>query len=59
MPEDQVFMLREGWYCIVAGKVFGPWQMHGYALAGMATEQRRHKARLVARDLIEEVMATK
>lgn len=52
-------MLREGWHCIVAGKVFGPWALQGYALAGMATEQRRHKARLVARDLLEEVMATK
>jgi hypothetical protein len=33
------------WYCIVAGRTFGPWPKKGAAAAGFATEQRRAAAR--------------
>jgi len=44
---DTTFCLRDSeHYCIVAGRVFGPWPNHGAALAGLQTEQRRAAARL-------------
>lgn len=43
--ENAVFRLHEGWFCIVAGRTFGPWPLKGYAEAGLAVEQRRHRAR--------------
>jgi hypothetical protein len=44
---DQVFCLKEGWYCILnSSRVFGPWPNKGAALAGLATEQRRLNSRL-------------
>lgn len=42
---DQTFFLRDGHYCIVKGRTFGPWPDKGAATAGMQTEQRRAKAR--------------
>lgn len=44
---DKVFQMRDGWYCIVAGKVFGTWACREYALAGMRTEQLRYKKHLL------------
>lgn len=41
MIKDQVFQDRDGWKCIVNGKIFGIWARREYALAGMKTEQRR------------------
>lgn len=41
MPEDQFFRTSGGWVCMVNGRVFGPWPMKEYAIAGMQTEQRR------------------
>lgn len=45
MPKDQVFYLRDGWHCIVDGRVFGTWDNRGAAIAGMQTEQRRSATR--------------
>lgn len=39
--EHEPFRLKDGWYCLVAGRVFGPWPDKGSASAGRATEQRR------------------
>jgi len=33
------------WYCIVAGRTYGPWPDKGTAAAGYATELRRAAAR--------------
>lgn len=49
--QDQVFALRDGFSCIVAGRTFGPWRMRQYAEAGMATEQRR------VRDLVHRILS--
>jgi len=43
--QDQVFQLREGWFCVVANRIHGTWADRGAALAGLATEQRRELAR--------------
>lgn len=43
--QRQVYRLRDGWYCMVDGREFGPWADKGPALAGMATEQRRAERR--------------
>ena len=45
---DKVFQLRVGWFCIVAGQTFGTWPCKEYAIAGMQTEQRRYKKRLLS-----------
>ena len=41
MCEDQVFALKDGFYCIVEGKIFGTWETLAIAKAGMEVEQRR------------------
>lgn len=33
------------WYCIVAGRVHGPWLDKGSCMAGYKTEKSRHEAR--------------
>lgn len=38
---DQVFQLKDGWYCMVRGQTFGAWACREYATAGMRVEQRR------------------
>jgi hypothetical protein len=43
--KDQIFRVKDGWNCIVAGRIFGTWACPEYAKAGMQTEQRRHQAR--------------
>lgn len=42
---DQVFSLRDGFYCTVGGRVHGPWPDIGTAKAGLEVEQRRAAAR--------------
>ncbi len=42
---DQVIFLKDGFYAFVEGKLHGPWPMKEYALAGLATEQRRAQKR--------------
>jgi hypothetical protein len=44
MVADQVFYLKDGFYCIVNGKVFGTWDTKEIAEAGMQVEQRRAAA---------------
>jgi hypothetical protein len=46
MVKDQVFALRDGFYCIVDGRVFGAWDTLALAKGGMAVEQRRAATRL-------------
>jgi hypothetical protein len=43
---DHVFQTREGWFCIVANKVYGTWACREYAQAGMQTEQNRWARKL-------------
>ncbi len=50
MPKDQVYAMRDGFYCIVSGRTFGPWPFHQYAVAGMRTEQRRAERRGTVED---------
>jgi hypothetical protein len=38
---DQVIAMRDGFYAVVNGKLFGPWEMKEYAEAGLQTEIRR------------------
>lgn len=45
MPSDQVFALRDGFYCLVDGRVFGTWETLAIAKAGMEVEQRRAAVR--------------
>ena len=33
------------WFCVVAGRQFGPWPDKGSALAGFKTEKRRNANR--------------
>ena len=54
---DQVFRLSDGWFCFVSGKVFGPWELKGYAEAGMATEHRRVARRIADEEAREEALA--
>jgi hypothetical protein len=42
---DQVFQMRDGWYCRVAGRVYGEWACREYAVAGMQVEQHRALSR--------------
>jgi len=51
MVKDQAFALRDGFYCIVDGKVFGTWDTLALTKAGMAVEQRRADARKAAKCL--------
>lgn len=48
-PSEQMcatpYRLRDGWYCMVAGKRYGPWRDKGAALAGYQTELRRSAKR--------------
>ena len=44
MVADQAFALRDGFYCIVNGRVFGTWDTLAIAEAGMKVEQRQHAA---------------
>jgi hypothetical protein len=44
-PADRIFALRDGFYALVEGRVFGPWANAGAAQAGLETEQRRAAAR--------------
>lgn len=39
------YRLRDGWYCMVAGRAHGPWPMKEYAQAGYEVELRREIAR--------------
>jgi len=41
MPKDQVFFLKDGFYCLVDGCVFGMWETKAIAEAGMEVEQHR------------------
>jgi hypothetical protein len=43
---DRVFKMYDGWYCLVAGRTYGPWACKAYATAGMQVEQRRARIRL-------------
>ena len=47
LPHDLVWEdSQDGFfYCRVAGQKFGPWRFRGEAVAGMASEKRRHKER--------------
>lgn len=45
MPSNQVYRLRDGWYCMVDGREFGTWPDEGSARAGLATETRRAQHR--------------
>lgn len=45
MIEDQAFALKDGFYCIVNGKIFGTWATLAIAKAGMEVEQRRAEKR--------------
>jgi hypothetical protein len=42
---DQVFALKDGFYCIVDGEIYGTWETRAIAEAGMQVEQRRTEAR--------------
>lgn len=42
---NQVIALRDGFYAMVDGKLYGPWPMKEYAEAGLATEIRRSEKR--------------
>ncbi len=35
------FRIRDGWFCIVDHKMYGPWPDKGSATAGYETELRR------------------
>lgn len=35
------FRIRDGWFCIVDSKVYGPWELKAYAQAGYETELLR------------------
>jgi hypothetical protein len=48
MPKDQVFFLKDGFYCLVDGRVFGTWETKAIAEAGMEVEQRRAARRKAA-----------
>jgi hypothetical protein len=41
--KNQVIALRDGFYALVNGRLFGPWRMREYALAGLQVEQRRRQ----------------
>lgn len=43
--KDGIVPMPDGFYARVDGKLHGPWQIRGYAVAGLATEQARAKAR--------------
>ena len=45
MNINQVVRLHDGFYAMVEGKLFGPWEFKGYAQAGLATELRRFATR--------------
>lgn len=45
MVADQVFALRDGFYCIVDGRTYGTWDTKAIAEAGMQVERRRADAR--------------
>lgn len=45
MLNDHVFKAKDGWLCIVNGKVYGVWSCKEYAEAGMQVEQRRAASR--------------
>lgn len=45
MIKDQVFAMRDGFYCIVDGRTFGPWALREYAEAGLQVEKRRAELR--------------
>jgi hypothetical protein len=49
MVKDQAFALKNGFYCIVDGRVFGTWDTLAIAKAGMEVEQRRVAARKAAK----------
>lgn len=38
---DTTFALRDGHYCRVSGKVYGPWRSAPEARAGLQVQQRR------------------
>lgn len=42
---DGVLCDKDGWWCIVDDRTFGPWPYQSLAIAGMATEQRRAERR--------------
>lgn len=42
---DSVYRGKDGWYCVVDEREFGPWANKGAASAGMAAEQRRAENR--------------
>lgn len=41
MAADQVFRLKDGFYCMVSGRVFGTWDTKELAEVGLLVEQRR------------------
>ena len=42
---NRIFRQNGEWYCIVAGRTFGPWACKQYAQAGLQVESRRNLKR--------------